>query len=414
MRKKKWTVPALTGIGVLLFLLMSASLLGVSYAGVRVVPAAVEKSVVPVGSGLSADSAAYWLRVELEPSELYDLALRQTVRIFVDDKDENGEVIGTKNGAGVIASQDGYILTNSHVVIAAKNAGETVRVELYDGSTFEGTVLGADPETEVALLKIEAQGLSAAQFGSSQDLLPCQTVYAMGHPSEELTYTMTSGIICGLDRTIPFPDGTELHMFQFDAAVNFGNSGGPVYDLMGNVVGIVTAKYFFFDTQGIGLALPIDDVLSIAEELKTHGYVTGRPLLGVTVQSITENKIVKGSPAGSMIYSVEEGLAAARAGLKYGDIIVGINDRTVTDNESLNAAKNGFRAGETVTVRFWRVGEFMEAELTFDEVTPEHPVGQVIVVEEEAPETEEEAEGYEGLPESEPEPEAAPETDAEA
>ncbi len=402
MKKNTWAVPALAGACLLLFLALSASLLGVSYAAVRIVPAASGDERVSDAVVRGADSAAYWLRVELEPEELYDLALRQTVRVTSEEKNEAGEVISSIGGTGIIASQDGYILTNSHLVIDAKNAGRTVKIELYDGRTFEGTVLGADPETEVALVKIEAQGLSAASLGSSQDLSPCQRVYAMGHPSDELTYTITSGIISGLDRWISFGDGTVLHMFQFDAAINPGNSGGPIYDLLGNVVGIITAKRIALNNEGIGFALPMDDVLPIAEELKTYGYVTGRPLFGITVQSAEADQLIEGSPAGALIYSVEEGLAGARAGLLAGDIIVGINDRTVTDSFSLNAAKRDYHAGDTVIVHIWRAGKYLELELTFDEVTPEHPVGPVSIEEpEEAPESEEMPEGEpEQLPES--------------
>ncbi len=400
MRKKNWGVPALVGVCLLLFLALSASLLGAAYASVRVVPTVSGDRSVSDAGVLGADSAAYWLRVELEPEELYDLALRQTVRVSWEEKNEAGETVGSIAGTGIVASQDGYILTNSHIIIDAKNAGETVKVEFYDGRTFEGAVLGADPETEVGLLKIEAQGLSAATLGSSKDLVPCQTVYAMGHPSDALAFTITSGIISGLDRTVPFSDGTVLHMFQLDAAINPGNSGGPVYDILGNVVGIVTAKYIALNTEGIGFALPMDDVLPIAEELKTYGYVTGRPLFGIIVQSAEKDQFSEGSPAGALIYSVEEGLSGDRAGLIAGDIIVGINDRTVTDNNSLGEAKREFRAGDTVTIRIWRDGEYLEKELTFDEVTPEHPVGPVEIEEPEEAGSEEAPEG---------EPETAPE-----
>ena len=410
MRKKNWGVPALVGVCLVLFLALSASLLGAAFASVRVVPTVSGNRSISGAGVLGADSAAYWLRVELEPEELYDLALRQTVRISWEEKDDAGETVRSISGTGIVASQDGYILTNSHLIIDAKNAGETVKVEFYDGRTFEGTVQGADPETEVGLLKIEAQGLSAATLGSSKDLVPCQTVYAMGHPSNELSYTMTCGIISGLDRTVTFSDGTVLHMFQLDAAINPGNSGGPVFDILGNVVGIVTAKFVSLDKEGIGFALPMDDVLPIAEELKTYGYVTGRPLFGVTVQSAEEGQFSEDSPAGALIYSVEEGLAGDRAGLMAGDIIVGINDRTVTDNNSLGAAKKEFRAGDTVTIRIWRDGEYLEKELTFDEVTPEHPVGPVTI---EEPEEAGAEDAPEGEPENAPEEiESEPETES--
>ncbi len=396
MKKKVCSAVALTCVCLGLFFGLTAALLGVSYAGVRVVPDRAPE-VYAVGETAGDADSLYWLMVEKDPEEIYRLARRQTVRITWDKKDAEGNTTSNIAGTGIIASSDGYILTNSHVVIDAKNAGEPVQVELFDGTVYEGVILGADPETEVALLKVEAQWLSAATLGSSRQLQPCQTVYTMGHPSEDLKYTMTSGIISGLDRTIGFGDGTELHMFQFDAPVNPGNSGGPVYDNRGTVIGIVTAKYVDITSEGIGFALPIEDVLPVAEELKEKGYVSGRPLLGIVVQTAEADQFLKGSPAGAVIHSVEPGLAGDRAGLRKGDVLTELGGKPVTDLDSLTAAKRGFRAGDTVTIRFWRAGETLETELTFDEVTPEHPVGPVSLDEpEKAPETEE--------PESPPEP----------
>lgn len=405
MRERKWGPAVVVCLSLLLFFALTAALLGVSFHGVRVIPA--EEGVrFASGETWGLYSPSYWVEIPLDPTELYNRVARQTVYIEWEEKNEKGEKTGTMSGTGIIASHDGYILTNSHVVIDAKKAGEKVTVELYDGTKYEGTILGADPETEVALLKIEARGLSAAELGSSRYLKQCQQVYAIGNPAEEMKFSVTSGIISGLDRYIPFDDGTVLHMFQFDAAINPGSSGGPVYDDQGHVVGIVTAKYALLTSEGIGLAILMDDVLPIAEELKEYGYVRGRPLIGITVKSIEENRIVEGSPAGAFVHSAEPGLAGERAGLKAGDIIVELNGKSVTGIDSLNEAKTGCKAGDTVTVRFWRGGEYAEAKLTFDEVTPEHPTGAVTI--EEPEEETEEAAPAEGTPEGETPPEEAP------
>jgi len=268
-----------------------------------------------------------------------------------------------------------------------------MQAELYDGTVYEAAIIGADTVTDIALMKVEARGLSAASIGSSKKIKGCDTVYAMGNPGENMTFSMTSGIISGLDRDISFSDGTTLHMFQIDASVNPGNSGGPVYDVHGKVIGVVTAKYMDIGTEGIGFAIPIDDAMAIAGELKEYGYVKGRPLMGITVQSIAANYITDGSPAGAIIFSVEKGLSGERAGLLRADIIVGIDGTEISSLEDLTVVKEKYKAGDTVTVRVWRKGEFLETQMTFDEVTPEHAVGSVSIDEEEQESFQEEITG---------------------
>lgn len=404
MKNRIWKAAALRIGCLLLFLGVSAVLLGAAFAGLQIAPkeSGLRESFEP--EGMSAESAAYWMKVDLDPTVLYDRACQQVV--FLSWESREGKLT---SGSGIIITADGYILTNAHCVSDAQSEGITVKVELYTGVEYDAEIVGCDQMTDVALLKIHAQGLRAATLGDSSKLKACQTVYAMGHPDLELKYTMTSGIISGVDRVIAFSDGTMLHMFQLDAAVNPGNSGGPVYDTTGCVVGLITAKYVNLTTEGLGFAIPINDATAIAAELKEHGYVTGRPLMGITIQSVAANLICEGSPAGAMIYSVEPDLPGDRAGLQRNDIIVGINGHTVASMEDLTEAKNEYRAFDTVTVRFWRGGDFMETKLTFDEVTPEHPVGNVIIM----PEDEEAADDDANEEAQEPEeeaPEEAPET----
>lgn len=385
---KKYYVPVLC-LCLLLILCLSAGILAVSYGDVSIVPIQADN----VSSALPATEASYWLRVEMDSGKLYQMALQQTVHIFWKEYDTEGDLTDSSSASGIILSQDGYILTNAHCVSSALAHGDKMQVEMSDGTIYEGTIIGADTVTDVALMKIEATGLNAATVGSSKRLQGCDTIFAVGNPGDDMKFTVTSGIVSGLDRDITFSDGTTLHMFQIDAAVNPGNSGGPVYDIYGRVVGMVTAKYLDLTTEGIGFAIPIDDAVAIAGELKEHGYVPGRPLLGITVQNIAENYIIKGSPAGVIIFSVEEGLAGDMAGLRRTDIIVSIDGKAITSLEELTAVKRDYRAGDTVTVRFWRGGEFMETQMTFDEVTPEHAVGSVTIDEEEQTRFQEEITG---------------------
>ena len=378
---KKWQSVILCSLALLLILGLSAVAVGLTFTGASIVPVS-NYDVRSQSASMNLDFSLYGTaRTELDPSILYDRARQQTVYIYWY-KDNSGSGKPSVSGSGIIVSSDGYILTNAHCVSDAKAAGDPMQVELYDGRTYTGEIVGADTETDIALLKINMNWLLAATL-SNADPKNCQKVYAMGNPDETLKFTMTSGIISALDRIVDFDDGVQLKMFQFDAPVNPGNSGGPLYDAYGDVIGIVTAKYMSLNTEGLGFAIPIQDAAKIAGELKEYGFVRGRPLMGITAISIEADKLKAGSPAGVMVHSAEKGLAGDRAGLIKGDIIVSINRNPITDMDALSRVKKKYSAGDTVKIRFWRDGEYMEAYLTFDEVTPEHPTGPVEIVEEE-------------------------------
>ena len=199
----------------------------------------------------------------------YDLACKQVVGIQTDITTTNifgMTVSGSVSGSGFVISEDGYILTNYHVVEDAYTGGYEVKVMFYDGSTYTAEIKGFDRNNDIAVLKIDATGLDAAELGSSDSLFVGDTVYAVGNPLGELSYSMTSGMVSATDRLITTEEGT-MTMFQFDAAVNEGNSGGPVYNTSGQVVGVVTAKSNEDGTEGLGFAIPIDDAVRIANDV---------------------------------------------------------------------------------------------------------------------------------------------------
>ena len=341
--------------------------------------------IVPTGRDSRAFSATQtnivWSPSEaIDPTEIYARAAEQTVIVEAPVPEMDNAIHAY--GAGFLISYDGYIMTNCHVVSDPMEDGVEVQVRTFAGNVYPAEVIGADQDSDIALLKIK-EYVTPAILGDSDELKPCQSVYIMGHPADELSFTMTAGIISGLGRTIAFSDGTTLNMFQLDAAVNFGNSGGPVYNDRGQVIGITTAKYTGLSSEGLGFAIPINDAVRIAEDLRTHGFVRGRPLMGLTVRGIEEDERQGGNPAGVEIYSVEPGLCGERAGLLAGDIILSLNGQRVTSNTELMDAKRPFRAGDTVTLEIWRDGETFTTELTFEEVTPEHPTGNVTIIEEE-------------------------------
>lgn len=362
--KAKWRIAAC------IFAILSvleAGALGLLFSGVSVEP----KSAY----GGTVTAAAQTSRLAPESETFYDSAVRQTVLIRHTIVTDAGSKINTL-GAGFIIDYDGYILTNCHVVNDGWLAGADIIVEDFDGNEYTAEVKGCDTVSDVALLKVEAHFDTVAELGSSAQIRPCQQVYIFGHPELELSFSVTSGIISGLNRSIDFSDGTTLNMFQVDAAVNHGNSGGPVFNDAGQVIGMTTAKYQGIAAEGLGFALPIDDVIKVAAELRKFGYVRGRPLLGITVQAIAAG--AEGdNPAGVQVFSVEEGLCCDEAGVLPGDIIIGLRGKPVTDLESLTRAKLGSSAGDSAELKLWRDGEEITVIIIFDEVTPEHPTGTV-------------------------------------
>ena len=384
----------LAGLALFLALVAVFSLgglaLGLTYGGTNIVSTGRETR-----SFAATQTNIVWSPWEaIDPTEIYELASQQTVIVEAPVPDMDDAIHAY--GAGFLISYDGYIMTNCHVVSEPMENGVDVQIRTFVGKVCPAEIVGADQDSDIALLKIDER-MTPAVLGDSDKLKPCQSVYIMGHPADELSFTMTSGIISALGRTISFSDGTTLSMFQLDAAVNFGNSGGPVYNDRGEVIGITTAKYTGLSSEGLGFAIPINDAVRIAEDLRTHGFVRGRPLMGLTVRAILEDDREGGNPAGVEIYSVEPGLCGERAGLLAGDIILSLNGVRVTSNSELMDAKKPYRAGDTVTLEIWRDGETFTTELTFEEVTPEHPTGNVVIPQEES----EEPEDGEGTEESE-------------
>ena len=316
----------------------------------------------------------------LTGNEIYQLACQQVVGITTEITTTNwfGQTVsGAVSGSGFILTPDGYIMTNYHVIEEAYTGGYTVSVMLHDGSKYDAEIVGFERNNDIAILKIDAEGLSAATLGSSSDLHVGDTVYAVGNPLGELAYSMTSGIVSATDRLISTDVSTEINMFQFDAAVNEGNSGGPLYDSYGHVIGVVTAKTgdnaSTAGTEGLNFAIPIDDAARIAnniiERAETGTSDTlGNAYLGVTVQDMQmEFQQYYGFPAGAYVYSVEEGSAAEAAGVKVGDVITELGGYTISGRGDLSNELNFHSAGETVDMTVYRSGEYLTLSVTFGE-----------------------------------------------
>ena len=307
---------------------------------------------------------------QLTPAEIYEKNVSAVVSIS-NQATTNvfGQITSTaSSGTGFIISADGEILTNYHVVKGASK----LTVTLNSGDTYEAKVIGYEEDSDVALIKIEAENLSTVQLGDSSSLRVGDEVAAVGNPLGELTNTMTVGYVSALDRYIN-TDGSPLNMMQIDAAINSGNSGGPLFDMNGNVVGITTAKYSGTTNsgttiEGIGFAIPIDDVKSILDDLRTNGRVTNRAYIGIVARSVSSDESEKfGLPLGALVDSVEEGGSGEKAGLQRYDIITAIDGKTVETIDQLSSALKSYRAGDQATLTIYRSGQTMDIAVTFGE-----------------------------------------------
>ena len=286
---------------------------------------------------------------------------------------ETKEVTGT--GTGIVMTEDGYIITNSHVVYDTEyDCGKAIDVSilLSDESEHQAKIIAYDIETDLAVLKIDKTGLTPAQFGDSNDLRVGELVIAVGNPlGFDLFGSVTSGIVSALNRQISINE-KNMTLIQTDAAINSGNSGGPLLNSCGQVIGINSAKmssaYGSASVEGLGFAIPISDAKVIIDDLINNGYVTGRPQIGITTVDVTEAySRYLNIPMGVYVQSVQKDSAAEKAGLQIGDVIIDIEGEAVKTAEELNKVKNNYKAGDKVTLTVTRAGEDISIDLILQE-----------------------------------------------
>ena len=289
------------------------------------------------------------------------------------------ETTGICTGSGFVLTEDGYIVTNHHVIADADEG--TVVVQFYSGEEYPAAIVGTDSMNDVALLKIEAKGLQTVTVGDSDEVEVGETVEAIGNPLGDLTFTMTAGYISALDREID-ADGTPINMLQTDAAINSGNSGGPLFDMNGNIIGVTTAKVSGttetgVTIEGLGFAIPINDVLRVVYDLQQYGRVRGRAYLGVTLQNLdAEVAEIYGLPSGPQVVTVTEGSCSEKAGLQPHDIILEFDGREINAYSDLVSALSKHRAGDTVKLKLYRAGAEIEVTLTLDERPGEEEINE--------------------------------------
>ncbi len=309
---------------------------------------------------------------QMTMSEVYASNVNSVVSINVSATSTNyfGQTVQTAaSGTGFFITEDGYILTNHHVVDGASS----VSVTLYNGESYDAKVIGSDEDYDIAVIKIDVTGATPVVLGDSSKLAIGESVAAVGNPLGELTFSMTEGIVSCVNRAINV-DGTPFNMIQIDCSINPGNSGGPLFNSYGEVVGIVSAKYSSYSNttvEGIGFAIPINDVVSLVKDIMTNGYVTNKAYMGITPQTMTAQMAQQyryDVTEGVFVCSVDPDSAAAKAGLKLGDVITKMDDKDIASYEDLVAAKKSYSAGDTVTLTVYREGKTIEVPLTFDAV----------------------------------------------
>ncbi len=319
----------------------------------------------------------------MTPAQLYAANLPSCVGITVNTTvNIFGQTTSSAaSGSGFVLTQDGYIVTNYHVVEeAADDPSTTIEVSFADGKKYDAKLIGGEKDNDVAVIKIEAAGLTAVTLGDSDKLVVGQDVYTIGNPLGELTYSLTDGLISAKDRLITTSstnsngqrESTTLNVLQTNCAINPGNSGGPLFDAYGNVVGIVSAKYTQSSSgvtaEGLGFALPINDVKDLLPDLMEHGYVTGKPYMGVSVQDVSQEAQRYGIQAGAVVISVADGSCAQKAGLQVNDIIIALDDTAVDSKSALTAAlSSNYKAGDTATLTVIRSQQEVKLTITFDE-----------------------------------------------
>lgn len=271
------------------------------------------------------------------------------------------------SGSGFIITEDGYIVTNYHVIEGANS----VKVTTYDNTQYDAEIVGSDESNDIAVLKIDASGLTPVTLGDSEALNVGDDVVAIGNPLGELTFTLTSGVVSAMDRQITTSNSVMMNLIQTDCAINSGNSGGALFNMYGEVVGVTNAKYSSNSSteasiDNIGFAIPINTVKDIITSIIENGYVV-KPYIGVSVETVSSDMTGYGIPEGAVVKAVNEDSPAEKAGLKENDIITKVDDDTITSSNDLVSKIRKTAKGDKLTLTVYRKGEELTIELTVDE-----------------------------------------------
>ena len=316
----------------------------------------------------------------MTPAEVYAANVQSTVGITtsVTTNYWGYQTTSAASGSGFILSSDGYILTNYHVI----ENSSAISVACYDGKSYDATLIGYDESNDIAVLKVDAQGLVPVILGSSDNMNVGDSVIAIGNPLGELTFSLTAGTVSALDRQVTMSTGVTMNLIQTDCAINSGNSGGALFNLYGEVVGITNAKYSSSSSgasiDNIGFAIPINDVRSIVESIIEKGYIS-KPYIGVSVTDVSAESQGFGLPQGAAVQSITENSPAQAAGLQRSDIITRVNNTEITGSSDLVNLIGSTQPGDVLELTVYRQGQLLQMTITVGEQVQsamEQPVQQ--------------------------------------
>lgn len=305
----------------------------------------------------------------LTAAEVYAANVNSTVGITtsVTTNYWGFQTTSAASGSGFVVSSDGYVLTNYHVIEDA----DSITVSMYDGTSYEAALIGYDESNDVAVLKIEAENLVPVVLGDSDQLNVGDSVVAIGNPLGELTFSLTAGTVSAKDREVTLSSSVTMNLIQTDCAINSGNSGGALFNMYGEVIGITNAKYSSSSSSeasidNIGFAIPINSITDIVESIIEKGYIS-KPYIGVSVSDVSTQTQLYGVPAGAAIQAVVEDAPAAQAGLQAGDVITHINGTQISGSSDLKAIVSSASVGDTLSMTVYRQGQTVEITVTVGE-----------------------------------------------
>ena len=329
--------------------------------------------LAPSGSGSSSqvlkgerpstviDVATIDTSKQMSPSEVYAQNVASTVGITtsVTTNYFGFTTTSAAAGSGFVLSDDGYILTNYHVV----EDSTSIKVRMYDGSSYDAQLIGYDESNDIAVLKVDAENLSPVVLGDSGNLNVGDNVLAIGNPLGELTFSLTAGVVSALDREVTLSGNVTMELIQTDCAINSGNSGGALFNLYGEVIGITNAKYSSSGSgasiDNIGFAIPINSVMNIVESIIEKGYIA-KPYIGVSVTSVSSETQSYGLPKGAAVKAISEDSPAEKAGLQINDIITEANGTTIESSDDLVRLVGDLYNGAELKLTVYRQGETVE------------------------------------------------------
>ena len=331
-----------------------------------------EQDISYIMQGIRESSVIEMVAVEtgrlMTPAEVYAANVNSTVGITTSVTTNFWGYPSTSaaSGSGFIISDDGYILTNFHVI----EDSSSISVSMYNGDSYAAALIGYDESNDIAVLKIDAEGLVPVILGDSDNLNVGDSVVAIGNPLGELTFTLTSGAISAKDREVTFSNNTTMNLLQTDCAINSGNSGGALFNLYGEIIGVTNAKYGTSSNSSasidnIGFAIPINSILNIVESIIEKGYIS-KPYIGISVLDVSAETQQYGIPTGAAVQSVAENSPAAQAGLQRGDVITAVDGIAVNSSELVSYIGQA-ELGQQMVFHIYRQGDTLEITVAVGE-----------------------------------------------